>query len=76
MKRLSLKSFGVREERIYRERSEKMREFSLTVYIESHKSQQNERRQGLKRLNQLWKSYRGSVERCPQQEGLDGSRSY
>ena len=33
MKRLSLRSFGLREERIYRERMEKMRENRAETYI-------------------------------------------
>ena len=51
MKRLSLRSFGVREERIYRERLEKSdRKIARIQYIEKHNSRQIERCQEALRI--------------------------
>ena len=68
---------GESGESFYREKLEKMRKrITLTLFIEISVSRWIERCRELLRFKMARRSYRGAIERCPQQCDLDGLRSY
>ena len=59
-----------------REIRENEKRIALTLFIEISVSRWIERCRELLRFKMARRSYRGAIERCPQQCDLDGSRSY